>query len=101
MSVLLEFSMTPIGRGESVGKYVSRSIKIIDESGLDYKLNPMGTVVEGEWDEVMEVVRECFLRMKKDCSRISTVIKIDYRKKGANRMEGKIKSIEKRLKKRH
>ena len=50
--VLLEFSMSPMDKGESVSKYVSRSLNIVDESGVDYRLNPMGTVLEGEWDEV-------------------------------------------------
>ena len=50
--VLLEFSMSPLGKGESVGKYVSRSLEIIDQSGVEYRLNPMGTVLEGEWGEV-------------------------------------------------
>lgn len=99
MSVLLEFSISPIGKGESVSKFVSRSLEIIDKSGLDYKLNPMGTVIEGEWDEVMEVVRKCFLRMKKDCDRVSTSIKIDYRKGKKGRINTKVEAIEKRLKK--
>ena len=58
--VLLEFSMSPLGKDESVGKYVSRSLDIIDKSGVDYRLNPMGTVLEGEWDDVMDVVRQCY-----------------------------------------
>ena len=69
--VLLEFSMSPLGKGESVGKYVSRSLQIIDKSGVEYRLNPMGTVLEGEWDDVFDVVRQCYERMKKDCGRIS------------------------------
>ena len=75
--VLLEFSMTPLDQGESVGETVSRSLKIIDESGVDYRLNPMGTVLEGEWDEVMGVVRQCFEKMRSDCRRITCAIKID------------------------
>ncbi len=96
--VLLEFSMSPLGKSESVGKYVSRSLDIIDRSGVEYRLNPMGTVLEGEWDEVMDVVRQCFLRMKKDCNRISCTIKIDYRKGKKGRLSGKVASVEKRLK---
>ena len=46
MSALVEFSMTPLDKGESVGEYVARSLKIIDDSGLPYRLNAMGTVVE-------------------------------------------------------
>ena len=97
--VLLEFSMSPLGKGESVGKYVSRSLKIIDQSGVDYRLNPMGTVLEGEWDEVIGVVRQCYEQMRRDCNRISCTMKIDYRKGKNGRLSGKISSVEKRLKK--
>ena len=97
--VLLEFSMSPLGKGESVGKYVSRSLEIVDQSGVEYRLNPMGTVLEGEWDEVMDVVSQCYKRMKKDCNRISCSIKVDYRKGKNGRLSGKISSVEKRLKK--
>ncbi|MCY3727731.1 MAG: MTH1187 family thiamine-binding protein [Nitrospira sp.] len=97
--VLLEFSMSPLGKGESVGKYVSRSLQIIDKSGVEYRLNPMGTVLEGEWDEVFDVVRQCYERMKKDCDRISCTMKVDYRKGHTGRLSGKVASVEKRLKK--
>jgi uncharacterized protein (TIGR00106 family) len=96
--VLLEFSMSPLGKGESVGKYVARSLDIIDKSGVDYRLNPMGTVLEGEWDEVFGVVKQCYERMKKDCGRISCSIKVDYRKAAKGRLSGKVASVEKRLK---
>ena len=96
--VLLEFSMSPLGKGESVGKYVARSLDIIDKSGIAYRLNPMGTVLEGEWDDVFAVVRTCYERMKKDCNRISCSIKIDYRKGHEGRLVAKVASIEKTLK---
>lgn len=96
--VLLEFSMSPLGKGESVGKYVARSLDIVDRSGVAYRLNPMGTVLEGEWDEVMAVVKQCYVRMRKDCNRISCSIKIDYRKGKQGRLEGKVASVESRLK---
>lgn len=96
--VLLEFSMSPLGKGESVGKYVARSLDIIDKSGLEYRLNPMGTVLEGQWDEVFGVVKQCYERMRKDCNRISCTIKVDYRKGYAGRLSGKVASVEKRLK---
>ena len=96
--VLLEFSMSPLGKGESVSKYVSRSLDIIDKSGLPYRLNPMGTVLEGEWDEVFAVVRKCYERMKKDCNRISCSIKVDARKGHSGRLVSKVTSVEKKLK---
>jgi len=95
--VLLEFSMSPLGKGESVGKYVARSLEIVDKSGVDYRLNPMGTVLEGDWDDVFGVVTQCFARMRKDCNRISCSIKVDYRKGAKGRLSGKVMSVEKRL----
>jgi len=95
--VLLEFSMTPLDKGESVSEYVSRSLKIIDESGVDYRLNPMGTVLEGEWDEVMQVVKRCFDTMSADCNRITCSIKVDYRKGRTHGLESKMAAIESRL----
>ena len=96
--VLLEFSMSPLGKGESVSEFVSRSLDIIDKSGVPYRLNPMGTVLEGEWDEVFAVVRQCYERMKTDCNRISCSIKVDYRKGHSGRLVSKVASVEKTLK---
>lgn len=95
--VLLEFSMTPLDKGESVSKYVARSIDIIDRSGLAYRLTPMGTILEGEWDEVMKVVRDCHEAIRVDCRRISTSIRVDYREGPAGRIEAKVKAIEEKL----
>jgi len=95
--VLLEFSMSPLGKGESVSPYVAKSLEIIDKSGLDYRLNPMGTVLEGEWDEVLGVVKQCFEQMRKDCPRITAIIKVDYRKGATGRLTCKIESVEKIL----
>lgn len=96
-TILLEFSMSPMTQGESVSQYVSRSLDIIDRSGLAYRLNPMGTVIEGSWDDVMGVVKSCWERMKEDCDRISTVVKIDYRRGKTGRLCSKIESVESKL----
>ena len=95
--VLLEFTMSPFDKGESLSEYVARSIDIIDRSGLPYQLTPMGTIIEGEWDEVMAVVTACFERMRQDCGRISTSIRIDYRAGKSGRLKSKIDSIESKL----
>jgi len=92
--VLLEFSMTPLDKGPSVSAYVSRSLDIIDRSGIPYRLNPMGTVLEGEWAEALGVVTACFERMRRDCERISVSVKIDYRRGRSGRLESKIAAVE-------
>jgi uncharacterized protein (TIGR00106 family) len=94
MSVLLEFSMTPLDKGESVSKYVSRSLDVIDKSGVAYQLTPMGTILEGDWDEVMAVVKQCYEVMSTDCVRISSTIRIDARQQGKNRLKTKIAKVE-------
>ncbi|MBE0626354.1 MAG: MTH1187 family thiamine-binding protein [Burkholderiales bacterium] len=95
--VLLEFSMSPLDKGESLSRYVARSLDIIDRSGLPYQLTPMGTIVEGEWDEVMALVAACYKTMSQDCNRISTSIKIDYRAGKSGRLKSKIGAIESTL----
>lgn len=97
MSVIVDFSIFPVDKGESVSAYVSRAVKTIKESGLAYKLGPMSTSIEGEWDEVMALVGRCFEAMKKDCSRVYMTIKVDYRKGASGRMEQKIQSIERKV----
>jgi uncharacterized protein (TIGR00106 family) len=95
--VLLEFSMSPLAQGESVSAWVARSLDIIDRSGLAYQLTPMGTILEGEWDEVMAVVTACFEAMRTDCKRIGTHIKIDWRDGPGGRLKSKVESVEARL----
>ena len=95
--VLLEFSMTPLNQGESVSAFVARSLDIVDRSGLPYQLTPMGTILEGEWDEVMAVVTACFEAMRADCDRVSTQIRIDYRKGPAGRLAAKVAAVERKL----
>lgn len=95
--VLLDFSMTPLDKGGSVSEYVARSLKIIDESGLDYRLHAMGTIVEGEADEVLRVLQQCLQAMAKDCERITCTAKLDYRRGATGRLESKVSSVERRL----
>ncbi len=95
--VLLEFSITPLGEGESVSQYVARSLEIVEASGLDYRLHAMGTIIEGELDEVLAVLRQCIEALAKDCHRISCAAKLDYRKGHTGRLESKVISVEQKL----
>jgi uncharacterized protein (TIGR00106 family) len=94
MSVLVEFSMTPIGKGESVSEYVARSLEIIDKSGVPYRLGPMGTCLEGEWDAVFGVIRDCYQLMRQDCPRISCTIKVDAREGRDGRLRAKVARVQ-------
>ena len=92
--VLLEFTISPFDKGESLSEYVARILDIVDKSCVEYRLTPMGTILEGEYDEVMNVVKDCFNELQKDCKRISLSLKIDYRQGNNSRMKSKIDKIE-------
>jgi uncharacterized protein (TIGR00106 family) len=97
MSMLVEFSVVPLGAGASVSRQIARVLKIVSESGVSYKANPMGTVLEGEWDKVMGVVKKCHDELMKDAERVLTSIKIDDRKGKEQRIEKKLESVEQKL----
>ncbi|NPA52257.1 MAG: MTH1187 family thiamine-binding protein [Aquificae bacterium] len=98
MSVLVDFAMFPTDKGESVSAYVSRIIKMIDESGVPYKLTPMGTVFEAQTiDEAMSIIAKAYKQLEPDCNRVYSTIKLDIRKGKTGRLKQKIESVEKRL----
>lgn len=93
--MLLEFSTFPIGtEGESLSPVVAEVIKIIDASGLPYQLTAMGTIVEGDWEEVMAVVKKCHDKIGEKFKRVYTKISIDDRRDAKNRLKGKVASVE-------
>lgn len=95
--VLLEFSMAPLGQGESVSAHVARLLDVIDRSGVPYQLTPMGTILEGDWPAVMGVVTACFEALAADCPRIGMHLKVDYRAGPAGRLRSKTARVEERL----
>lgn len=92
--VLLEFAMTPAGEGESVSRHVARILDIVDRSGVTYQLTAMGTILEGDWDEVMAVVSDCFRALQADCRRIGMNLKMDYRTGSESRLRSKVDAVE-------
>jgi len=97
MSVMVEFSVVPVGKGVSLSTVVARVLGIVAKSGVRYKANPMGTVLEGSWDEVMSVVKNCHDEVMKEAERAMTSIKIDDRKGVDSRIEKKLASVEQKL----
>ena len=95
--MLAEFNVTPIGAGVSVSNYVADAIKIVDESELDYKIGPMGTVVEGELNEVLELIKNCHKAVMEKAERVATTIFIDDRKGYTGRITKKVESVENKV----
>jgi len=95
--MLAEFSIVPLGKGEHLADPIAEVLKIVDESGLDYRLHAMGTEVEGDWDAVMGLIKRCHQRMAGRCNRVYTQIKIDDFKGQANMLSSKVGAVERRV----
>jgi uncharacterized protein (TIGR00106 family) len=95
--VLLEFAMNPPDHGDGLSAYVARILDVIDKSGVPYQLTPMGTILEGSFDEVMAVVGACFRALEPDCPRIGMNLKMDYRAGAESRLKSKIDAVEQQL----
>jgi uncharacterized protein (TIGR00106 family) len=98
MSVLVAFSVTPLGVGEDVGRIVAEGVRAVRDSGLPTQTDAMFTLVEGEsWDEVMEVVKAAVTAVAARAPRVSTVIKVDYRPGVSGALTAKVEAVEQYL----
>ncbi len=99
MSVLLEFSMFPTDKGESLSEYVSQVVRIIKESGAEYQLTAMGTVIEtDEMKQALELIGQAYATLDRlGCNRVYSSLKFDIRKGKANRLSQKIRSVTDRI----
>jgi len=98
MSALVEFSMFPTEATQSKSAFVARVLDIVDKSGLAYQLTPMGTIIEGETvQEVMDVINAAYVELQKDCGRVYSSIKIDWRDGPVGRLGNKVSAVEEKL----
>jgi len=98
MSALIEFSMFPTEQTQSKSAFVARVLDIVDKSGLDYQLTPMGTIIESESvEEALIVINNAYKELQKDCGRIYSSIKIDWREGPVGRLGKKVHSVEEKL----
>ncbi|MEV7179913.1 MTH1187 family thiamine-binding protein [Kitasatospora sp. NPDC093679] len=95
--MIVAFSVTPLGVGEDVGEAVAAAVKVVRDSGLPNRTDAMFTSVEGEWDEVMPVVRAAIEAVKAYSNRVSTVIKIDDRVGVSGGLTAKVETVERYL----
>jgi len=95
--MIVEFSIVPIGVGTSLSPYVAECLNIVEKSGLRYQLTPMGTVLEGEGEDVMPVVMRCHARVLEMSQRVVTSIKIDDRRDRPGDMDRKVRSVKEKM----
>ena len=97
MSTLVAFSVAPAGGTGSYSDVVARVVRMVRESGVANETNAMFTNLEGEWDEVMDVVRRAVELCAEDGSRVSLVLKADVRPGAQDQLHGKVARVEERL----
>ncbi len=98
MSALVEFSIFPTEKTQSKSEFVARVLDIIDRSGLEYQFTPMGTIIEAPTvEEALAVINDAYEELQKDCGRVYSSIKIDWREGPVGRLNKKVGSVEAKL----
>ena len=95
--MLVAFSVTPLGVGESVGELVADAIRVVRDSGLPNRTDAMFTSVEGDWDEVMSVVKRAVETVGAKAPRVSLVLKADIRPGVTDALTTKVETVERHL----
>jgi len=95
--MIADFSIFPIGTGESLSASVAQAFRIIEQSGIAYEHHAMGTNLEGDWHEVMAVIKACRDRLFETEGRVSISIKIDDRKSVSSGMTHKVRSAQDKM----
>jgi uncharacterized protein (TIGR00106 family) len=95
--VLLEFSVVPLGAGDSVAQHVARCVELVEASGLPFEVHSMGTIVEGDLDQVLAIVRDCVALLAIEVDRVTCQVKLDLRRGATGRLRGKVESVERHL----
>ncbi|MFG6199202.1 MTH1187 family thiamine-binding protein [Nonomuraea sp. NPDC050451] len=95
--MIVAFSITPLGVGEGVAEPVARAVKVVRDSGLPNRTDAMFTTIEGEWDEVMDVVKRAVDAVAEVAPRVGLVLKADLRQGVTDGMTSKLESLERHL----
>ncbi|MFP4512566.1 MAG: MTH1187 family thiamine-binding protein [Acidimicrobiales bacterium] len=95
--MIAAFSITPLGGDESVSAAVAEAVRLVRDSGLPNETNAMFTNVEGDWDEVMDLIKTCVDTVSESAPRVSVVIKVDHRPGVTDGLTSKVASVEAHL----
>ncbi len=95
--MLVEFNIIPLGKDTQISDEVAEVLRIVDSSGLNYQFTPSGTCIEGEWDEVMALVKQCHDRVRDHSPHIFTMIKIEDEQGSQTQLLSNVRSVEKKV----
>ncbi|HSB11526.1 MAG TPA: MTH1187 family thiamine-binding protein [Blastocatellia bacterium] len=92
--MLVELSINPLGRGAHISRDLAAILKLIDDSGLRYVLTPFGTCIEGQWDEIMPLVKRCHDQARTLSPHVLTTIRIEDEEAATDKLHENIASVE-------
>jgi uncharacterized protein (TIGR00106 family) len=95
--MLAELSIIPVGEGPHISEQIAIALKFVDASGLPYQLTPSGTCIEGEWDQVMSVIRQCHERVRSLSPHVMTLIKIEEDEGEPNQLTRNVTSVQEKV----
>jgi uncharacterized protein (TIGR00106 family) len=95
--MLVELSIMPLSGNSHLSGEIAKALDLIDKSGLRYQLTASATLIEGEWDEVMQLIRRCHERMRESSSHIITNIKIEDDAGEQNKLRRNVISVEEKV----
>jgi uncharacterized protein (TIGR00106 family) len=95
--MVLELTIIPLGRGRSISSDIADLVKIIEGSGLDYRMTAFGTLVEGSWDQLMDLAKHCHFEVRKKTERVLTMMRLDDYGERTGEIQGAVKRVERKL----
>lgn len=95
--MVMELTIIPRGREHSTSTDIAGIVKIIEDSRLDYQMTAFGTLVEGTWDELMDLARQCHFAVRKNADRVLTMIRLDDHGEQTGEIEGAVSRVEQKL----
>ena len=94
MNTLVAVAIAPFGQGEELAEYVAECVRVIRDSGLSYETHSMFTEIEGEYDEVMDVVKRATFALAEKGIRTEVVLKADIRPGFSDTMHSKVAKVD-------
>jgi len=94
--MLAELTLVPIGGNTHISEELAEVLKLIDTSGLPYELTPTATCIEGKWEEVMSLIRQCHERMRRHSTHVVTFIKIEDDADATEKLKSNVSSVERK-----
>lgn len=98
MKIIVDFCLIPLEAGISLSKYITACQQILDKAGLKTQLHAYGTNIEGDWDVIMETIKQCHIKVHSmGAPRINTTLKVGSRIDREQTMQEKIDSVKAKM----